>query len=323
MNPPPPPPRYPVYVPSKGRADTCLTADCLVADGVPFRLVVEPQEADLYRERYGAERVLVLPFRDQGSVVPARNWIREHSESEGAERHWQVDDNIRCFRRWYKGKRVPVEAGIGLRVCEDLTDRYENVGISGLNYTMFSLSGGGSMRRLPMILNVHVYSCTLFLNALPYRWRGRYNEDTDICLQVLSSGEWCTLQLNAFTVDKQRTQLMRGGNTETLYRGDGRLRMARSLERLWPGVVTTKRRWQRPQHMIAFSWGRFDTPLRLRPGVDLAGLPPIDEYGMAVKVLKEPRSARIRRIAGTAAPAGPTLAQRAAALLDGQRAAAG
>ena len=41
-------PRYPVFIPSKGRWQNraALTARCLAAEGVPFRLVVEPGEAD-------------------------------------------------------------------------------------------------------------------------------------------------------------------------------------------------------------------------------------------------------------------------------------
>jgi hypothetical protein len=131
----------------------------------------------------------------------------------------------------------------------------------------------------PFYLNVHVYSCTLVLNSLPQAWRGRYNEDTDLCLQVLSAG-WCTVLMNIFCADKLQTKLLPGGNTTTLYQGDGRLRMARSLERLWPGVVTTRRRFQRPQHIIYDAWRRFDTPLRFKPGIEITREP--NEYGMTL-----------------------------------------
>ena len=76
-------PQYPIYIPSKGRAEQCLTARCLVNDGVPFKLVVEEQEFDQYAERYGEKNLIVLPFSNQGSVIPARNWIKEHATVEG------------------------------------------------------------------------------------------------------------------------------------------------------------------------------------------------------------------------------------------------
>jgi hypothetical protein len=76
------------------------------------------------------------------------------------------------------------------------------------------------------------------------------------------------------------TMTMKGGNATELYKGDGRLKMARSLERVWPYVVETKRRFRRPQHVVRGAWRAFDTPLRLKPGVDLAKLPAVEEFGM-------------------------------------------
>jgi hypothetical protein len=235
-----------VYVISKGRSDQCLTARFLAKDGVPFKIVVEPQEADLYAKEFGRDALLILPFQNLGlGSIPARNWVWEHAKASGAERHWILDDNIAgVWRRW-KARKVRCNAIVAFRAVEDFTDRYENVAISGLNYYMFSIN---KTKQPPFYLNVHVYSFLLIRNDLPFRWRGRYNEDTDLCLQVLSAG-WCTLLFNAFLAWKMTTMTMRGGNTDQLYREDGRLKMARSLQRTWPGVVDTKRRFRRPQHV--------------------------------------------------------------------------
>lgn len=267
-------PQYPVYVISKGRSDVCLTANRLRDDGVPFHLVIEPQEFEAYSERY--DNTLVLPFSNLGlGSIPARNWVWEHAKANGYEYHWILDDNIRWFKRKYQGRRLRCPAGPSLRATEDFTNRYENIGIAGLNYSMFAFEG-----LPPFHLNCHVYSCLLIRNELPYRWRGRYNEDTDLCLQVLSGG-WCTVLMNVFVIDKIATMTMKGGNTSELYQGDGRLRMARSLERMWPGVVETKRRWDRPQHVVKDAWKRFDTPLKLKPGIDLEQLKNTsNEYGL-------------------------------------------
>ena len=273
-------PRYPVYIPSKGRADRCLTARFFVKDKVPFLLVVEPQEYDKYAAIFGEKRILVLPFSNLGSVIPVRNWIKKHAMAAGYHRHWQFDDNIYRIRRLFRGKRLPCLAGIALHVVEDFTDRYENIAISGLNYTMF---GFGAAMRNPFILNCRVYSCSLILNSISNEWRGRYNEDADYCLQVLSNG-WCTILINAFLVDKVATMIMKGGNTDDLYSGDGRLKMARALQRVWPGVVETKRRFGRPQHVVRNSWRKFDTPLIRKPGLVIDEV--VDEYGMKLMQVK-------------------------------------
>jgi hypothetical protein len=284
-------PRYPVYIPSKGRAARNLTADMFVHDETPFRLVIEEPEYDEYAVRYGEDRLLVLPFVDRG-LVAARNWIRDHAEEEGHARHWQFDDNIRKMMRIYRNRRLYVRAGVALAVCEDFTDRYSNVAISGFNYTMFAPVETKQVK-YPFVRNCHVYSCSLINHEQPYRWRRVYNDDTDICLQVLAGG-WCTILLNAFLVDKMPTMTVAGGNLEDLYQyTDGRLKMARSLERDWPGVVDVRRRFKRPQHVVKGSWKHFDTPLIRRDDWE----PPEDpEYGMTLTARAEVKSPSLRKL---------------------------
>ena len=284
--------RYPVNVISKGRADCCLTAKFFIEDGVEFEVMVEPSEFDDYArhlpERYLHELPEDFSKRGQGSI-PVRNYVWERAKAAGHDRHWIFDDNIRRVRRWQRGKRIPCNANPAMCAIEDFTDRYENIGISGMNYSFFLRS-----TLPPFFLNVHVYSCLLIDNALPYRWRGRYNEDTDLCLQVLSGG-LCTVLFNAFAIEKAKTMTMKGGNSDELYQGDGRLVMAKSLERVWPGVVDTKRRFGRPQHVIKKQWRGFDTPLKRRADVDWENLKP-NEYGMKLKAVAEVRSPELKEM---------------------------
>jgi hypothetical protein len=184
---------------------------------------------------------------------------------------------------------------------ETFVDRYENIAVAGPNYYMFVPN---RVEKPPFNLNVHVYSCLCIKNDIPNRWRGRYNEDTDLCLQVLSDG-WCTVLFNAVLAWKMTTMTMKGGNTAELYKGDGRLKMARSLERVWPYVVTVNRRFKRPQHVVRDSWGRFDTQLKMKPGLDLANAAP-DEHGMRLTQVAEIKNPEWRQLladtAGSKAP---------------------
>jgi len=236
---------------------------------------------------------LRLPFSNLGQgSIPARNWIKEHSIAAGHERHWQLDDNIQRIYRSNRGTKIPCAAGVAMAAIEDFVDRYENVAIAGMNYEFFAPRRESQP---PFWLNVHVYSCTLVLNSIPYRWRGRYNEDTDLCLQALAGG-WCTVAVNAFLAKKVMTLTMGGGNTQVLYQGDGRLKMARALERMWPGVVEVKRRFKRPQHVIKYAWHKFDTPLKLKPEFEGQKAKP-DERGMKlIQVKPEVKSTRLRKM---------------------------
>lgn len=257
-------PIYPIYIPTKGRYESAKTIKCFLKDGVDFSAVVEPQEYEEYHRRYPTIKILQLPFSNLGlGSMPARNWIWDHAKATGAKRHWIFDDNIRVFGRLFEGRRIPCNANLALKVVEDFTDRYENIAIAGFNYRFFVPND----KKTPFTVNCHVYSAMLLLNDQAARWRMRYNEDTDLCLQVLHN-RLCTVLFHAFHADKITTMVMKGGNTDELYQGDGRLKMARSLEAMWPQYVEVKWRYGRPQHVIKNNWKNFTHPLIKRKDID-------------------------------------------------------
>lgn len=282
-------PRYPIYIPSKNRAHSCQTVKLFLKDDVPFKIVVEPSQVAEYEKVFARDLLLVLP-EDGLRLLGARLWIREHSIAQGYDRHWQFDDNIRAMYRAHKGERVYCNSNIGICAVEDFTDRYENIGISGFNYRMFVTP----QTKTPYILNCRVYSASLINNRMPHKWRLYYNDDTDICLQVVTNN-MCTVLFNAFCVDKITTMVVKGGNTDDLYRGDGRLIMARTLEEVWPEYVKTKWRFGRPQHVVKDSWKCFKTPLKLKPNVNLAELPKVNNYDMKLKQVKEVKSESLKK----------------------------
>lgn len=245
-------PNYPVYIISKGRWESRLTSKTLERMNVPYHIVIEPQEYDNYAAVINPEKIYTLPFSnlEQGGI-PARNWVWEHSIKQGTERHWILDDNIYPFYRNNHGKRIPVESGTIFKVIEDFVDRYENIALSGMQYRLFASALNGD---IPFVMNTRIYSCILIKNDIPYRWRGRYNEDTDLSLRVLKDG-WCTILFKSFLAGKHATMTMKGGNTESLYKLDnidGRLLMAQSLQKQHPDVVKITRKWGRWQHQVDY-----------------------------------------------------------------------
>lgn len=271
-------PQYPVYIVSKGRAQSRLTSKALEKMNVPYHIVIEPQEFDEYAKVIDPAKILTLPFSNLGQgSIPARNWIWEHSIEQGAKRHWIMDDNIRCFYRLNQNLKSYLTSGTGFKVVEDFVDRFKNVGIAGLQYEMFALRK--QKHTNPFILNTRIYSCILLNNTLPHRWRGRYNEDTDLSIRVLKDG-WCTMLFYAFLAEKKQTMRYKGGNTDELYKGDGRLLMAQSLQRQHPDIVTVVRKWNRWQHLVDYS--SFKTN-QLIP-VDGFEMPQgVDDYGLQLR----------------------------------------
>jgi len=242
-------PEYPVYIVSKGRWGSRLTSKALEKMNVPYHIVVEPQEYDNYVSVIDPAKILVLPFSNLGQgSIPARNWIWEHSISTGAKRHWILDDNIRDFYRLNRNMKYRCYSGTIFKVIEDFVDRYENIALAGMQYESFTPR---KSKHPPFVLNTRIYSCILILNSLKHRWRGKYNEDTDLSLRVLKDG-WCTVLFYAFLCDKVATMVMQGGNTDELYHGEGRKKMAESLVEQHPDVTKITYKWNRYQHSVDY-----------------------------------------------------------------------
>lgn len=293
-------PKYPIYIISKGRWGSRLTVKALEKINVPYYIVIEPQEYDQYVSVIDRNKIFVLPFSNLGQgSIPVRNWVWEHSISIGAKRHWILDDNlgqphkigtIGFFRLNYNLK-TPIDSGTIFKVAEDFVDRYENIAISGFNYFMFA---SRKSKVPPFYLNTRIYSCILIQNNIPYRWRGRYNEDTDLSIRALKDG-WCTVLFNAFLCWKQTTMTMKGGNTDELYQGnnilkkeeDGRWKMAESLRKQHPDIVKITRKWGRWQHQVDYSYFKKNKLIKKQDTVISNG---VNNYGMKLININEKRN---------------------------------
>lgn len=275
-------PKYPIYIISKGRADSRLTSRTLELMGVPYHIVIEPQEYNDYAAHIDPNKILVLPFSNLGQGgIPARNWVWEHAVSTGTDRHWIMDDNIRYFYRYHQNQKIRVHNGAIFRAMEDFTDRYENVPMSGPQYYFFVMRK--QHNKPPIYINTRVYSCILLSNHVPHRWRGRYNEDTDLSIRFLKDG-YCTFLFNSFLQGKMATMSMSGGNTETLYKlnngEDGRYLMAKSLYEQHPDIVKISRKWNRWQHHVDYRPFR-GNQLILKKGIEVPD--GHNEYGMTLR----------------------------------------
>ena len=120
-------------------------------------------------------------------------------------------------------------------------------------------------------------------NNCPYRWRLKYNEDVDLCLQVLKAG-FCTIQFNAFLSGKAATQTVGGGNTTELYGKQGNtktptgtLQKSQMLVEAHPDVARIVFRYGRWHHHVDYRPFKKNT-LILKEGLNLQN--GTNEYGM-------------------------------------------
>jgi len=159
-----------------------------------------------------------------------------------------MDDNILLFYAFNHNTKHRLTDGSGFRVMEEFVLRYSNVGMAGPNYDMFVAR---QEKYPPFTLNTRIYSCNLIRNDAPFRWRGRYNEDTDLSLRMLKAG-WATVQFNTVLQKKMGTQKIKGGNTGEFYRKEGTLRKSQMQVRLHPDVSRLVWRFGRWHHRVDY-----------------------------------------------------------------------
>lgn len=293
-------PQFPVYIPSKGRWKVRLTAGRLETFGVPYLLVVESSQWSSYRDAGVPEsRLLVLDesYKRRYEVLdehgltrstgpgPARNFIWDHALSAGSGWHWVMDDNIRDFYRLHQNRRLRVGDGTCFRVMEDFVLRYSNISMAGPGYYMFAVPGA---KHPPFVHNTRIYSCNLIRNDTEFRWRGRYNEDTILSLDMLKAG-WCTIQFNIFLQNKLKTQILGGGNSAEFYANEGTYAKSEMLFRAHPDVTKLVYKFSRVHHEVNYR-GFKSRELVRRPEVQVrAG---VDDYGLTLA----PRDAAAMRL---------------------------
>jgi hypothetical protein len=203
--------------------------------------------------------------------------VWDHSIKNNDKRHWIVDDNLEGFHRLNFNMKPKVTDGTIFRCCEDFTERYKNVPLSGMNYYNFCKN---TDRVPPYYLNTRIYSCILIQNDLHQKWRGKYNEDTDLSLRVLKDGN-CTILFNAFLCGKVTTMRMKGGNTGEVYEDtDNRREFAESLQKQHPDVATVSWKFGRWHHHVNYKPFKKNR-LILREGLVVPQK--INNYGMVLK----------------------------------------
>jgi hypothetical protein len=79
------------------------------------------------------------------------------------------------------------------------------------------------------------------------------------------------------------TMTMKGGNTDELYAGDGRRKMAESLKQQHPTLVTITKKWGRWQHHVNYRLFRKN---KLIPDPSYVPAEGVDNYGMELKYVE-------------------------------------
>lgn len=281
-------PRFPVYIVSKGRYNRRPTASMFERLGIPYNIIVEEPEASNYQAVVKGQ-VLILPPRYRAEYDtfwhdgdartgpgPARNFAWDHAISNGASWHWVFDDNIDSIERYNHNMKIPCSNGSAMWIMEDFVLRFDNIAQAGPGYACFCKATDAPP---PLRWNTRIYSALLIRNDIPFRWRGRYNEDTDLSIRCLKAG-WSTLEFNVFLQGKMTTQRLKGGNLKEFYAQEGTMNKSRMLVEMHPDVSRMTRRFNRDHHVVDYGPFKSNDP---KPNSLFYSYTGTIEYGMQLK----------------------------------------
>jgi len=256
--------KFPIYIPSYGRIENNSTAKVLEKMNIDYFLVVEKEEYRDYADYFGESNVIAVEdeTRDNYDLLddlgrnksmgpgPARNQAWKHAKDNDSKWHWVMDDNIEGFYRHFEDTQIKFADATPFRLIEDFCIQYENISMAGMRYRFYFPRKYNTYPN-PITFNTRIYSCNLIKNSVDQRWRGRYNEDTILSMDILSQGD-CTALFNHILQDKAATQTYSGGNNERFYSREGTYPKSKMLKEAYPSLVEIKRKYDRWHHEVNY-----------------------------------------------------------------------
>ena len=88
-------PKYPIYIVSKGRWESRLTSKALDWMGVPYKIIVEGSQLEMYAAAVGKDKCLVLPPEYLKNYDTCDNLGDSRSKGPGAARNFAWDHSFR------------------------------------------------------------------------------------------------------------------------------------------------------------------------------------------------------------------------------------
>jgi hypothetical protein len=212
---------YPINIVSYDRANKYGKTHLLLTNlKIHHFLWIEEDEKDKYKKWYNPDYcvLMVRPnhhLKNMGST-PMRNEILEYWKDNLNKGYcWILDDNIKRYVYFNKGKKNAIKSHLIFKILEDLADRYTNVGI--LSHNLHSFVAEGDANRAVISVNRKCYTSMLINLDAPISFKHRHQEDNFISIESICKG-WNTISTNCIMYDKLTSGLDKGGNHDTIYK---------------------------------------------------------------------------------------------------------
>ena len=219
--------KYHIYIPSKGRSDSCRTAHLCLDAGLNFSIVVEPQDYLKYSKVFGKKNLIKLPKNDQGMWY-VRNFILKLSRSRNEKAHWQIDDDIKYFAIRKDGKNTRSNTGTVLSEVEKILDAHTNIKAIGTRLAAFAFSYESFLS-----VNTQIWASWLVDNDVDAKFKKGTVEDLDFFIQIMHKGG-VVVAANRYIHDTFPHNAKPGGLTVENPDKDPRIQRQLTVRKDWP-----------------------------------------------------------------------------------------
>lgn len=177
---------FPIFIPSKGRPE-CKTAEFLKKEGIPFKIIIEPQDIPEYR-RWGKKNLLLLPENDKG-IAYTRNFVLKHCKRKHIDWCWVMDDDLTSFFKTVANRNVKCTWKQVREHIEPQLKKSNRFGQASLEYSQYAWSSNGKPK-------INSYNdCFVALKTSLFRkheitWDESFalKSDRDISIQLIMKG---------------------------------------------------------------------------------------------------------------------------------------
>lgn len=175
----------PLLIPSKNRADSKLF-NLLAKDNINFKIVIEPQDENNYRNKGWDKNLLLLPENNRG-LVYSRNFILNYARKNNIEWLWMCDDDVKGFYQTINNKNQSISPLTAFNLAEEKFISRKNIAQCSMEYQQYAWS-----QKKDIITNSYcdVVVCININNTIGINYRQQVilKEDRDFTLQCLSLG---------------------------------------------------------------------------------------------------------------------------------------
>lgn len=177
---------FPIFIPSKGRPE-CKTAEILESEGIAFKIIIEPQEIEMYK-KWGAKNILILKENNMG-IAYTRNFVMEYTKIRSISWCWIFDDDLASFWKTISGKNVKCKAREAISYAESKLKKSKKIAQASFEYQQYAWSMDGKPR-------VNSYNdCFVAFDTAKMREKGikwdesfKLKSDRDVSIQILKNG---------------------------------------------------------------------------------------------------------------------------------------